>query len=196
MQAARVYFSSPAGGVLLRLKNEENDWESMMVARSMQRFQAALRVGLLMVGVSGLAGCVGLEGFLADVVVVHVEGSRAISESSGQHHNGPPLIERMFIERQATVNGESITYYVDRSDPAKIYIVHARERDCHKSNEPCEDIWHFRPPEESLRQQLLAIEAARQPAVSESTAPPPAPNVLPDVRITVPTVPPVPLPQD
>jgi len=33
--------------------------------------------------------------------------------------------------------------------------------------------------------------------VSESTAPPPpTPNVLPDVRITVPTVPPVPLPQD
>ncbi len=168
-----------------------------MVARSMQRFQAALRVGLVMVGVSGLAGCVGLEGFLADEVVVYVEGSRAISESSGQHHNGPSLIERMFIKRQATVNGETITYYVDRSDPAKVYIVQSRERDCRRSNQPCEDFWHFRPPEESLRQQLLAIEAARQPAVSESTAPPPpTPNVLPDVRITLPTVPPVPLPQD
>lgn len=166
-----------------------------MVARSMERFRAALRVGLLMVGLTGLAGCAALVGLLPDVVVVHVEGAPGISESSSQHHNGPPLIERMFIERQATVNGETITYYVDRSDPAKVYIVHARERDCRKRYTPCEDNWHFRPPEEPLRQQLLAIEAARQPAVTESPAPPPPiPSVLPDVRITVPTVPPVPLP--
>lgn len=167
----------------------------MMVARSMQGFRAALRVGLLMAGVSGLAGCAGLQDFLADVVVVSVEGEPMIRESSGQHHNGLPLIERMFIKRQATVNGETITYYVDRSDPAKIYIVRARERDCRKSNQACEDIWHFRTPAEPLRQQLQAIEAARQPAVSESTTPPPpAPGVLPDVRTTLPTVPPVPLP--
>ncbi|MEW6591175.1 MAG: hypothetical protein AB1418_09060 [Pseudomonadota bacterium] len=178
-----------------RLKNEENDGESMMVARSMQGFRAALRVGLLMAGVSGLAGCAGLQDFLADVVVVSVEGEPMIRESSGQHHNGLPLIERMFIKRQATVNGEPLTYYVDRSDPAKIYIVRARERDCRKSNQACEDIWHFHTPAEPLHQQLLAIEAARQPAVSESTTPPPpTPSVLPDVRTTLPTVPPVPLP--
>jgi len=167
-----------------------------MVARSMQRFQAALRVGLLMVGVSGLAGCPTL-GFIPDMVIVYVDSAPGIRESSGQHHNGPPLIERMFIERQATVNGQSITYYVDRSDPAKVYTLHARERDCLSDVSPCEDSWDFRTPAEPLRQQLLAIEAARQPEASESTAPPPpTPNVLPDVRITVPTVPPVPLPQD
>lgn len=166
-----------------------------MVARSMQGFRAALRVGLLMAGVSGLAGCAGLVSFMPDVVVVSVDGDRSFRESTGQHHNEQPLVERLFIERQATVNGETITYYVDRLDPGKVYLEVSRIRHCNSNLNPCEDRRAFRTPEESLRQQLLAIEAARQPAVTESTTPPPpTPGVLPDVRTTLPTVPPVPLP--
>ena len=169
-----------------------------MFERSRGRFQAALRFALVALGVSGLAGCSSLVSFMPDVVVVYVDNDKPVRESTGQHHNGQPLIERMFIKRQATVNGQTITYYVDRSDPGKVYTETFRERYCMSNFDPCEDRRHFRTPEEPLRQQLLAIEAARPPSATESVAPsppPPTPSVLPDPRITVPTLPPVPLPQ-
>ena len=169
-----------------------------MFERSRERFQAALRFALVTLGLSGLPGCYSLTYFLPDVVSVYVDNAYPINESTGQHHNGQPLIERLFIERQATVDGQTITYYVDRSDPGKVYTMTHQERYCPSNFAACEDRRHFRTPEEPLRQQLLAIEAARQPSATGSVAPsppPPTPSVLPDPRITVPTLPPVPLPQ-
>jgi len=147
----------------------------------------------------GLAGCsyLNMEKQRPNTRII-VEGEERAFQGDTQQHEQQALINSLFIKRSATVNGQTVFYYVDRSDPGKIYTMR-QEKSCPRELVRCIDDRFFDPPEESLRQQLLAIEAARPSDPVPPTAPPALPvlpKLLPDTRITVPTLPPVALPQD
>jgi len=129
---------------------------------------------------------------------IYVDGDVRAKELLFQNHEEQKLLDSLFIKRTATVNGQTITYYVDRLDPGKVYTMR-QDKTCMTNDDACLDQRYFETPEETLRQQLLAIEAARPPEPAPPTAPPALPvlpKLLPDTRITVPTLPPVALPQD
>ncbi len=153
------------------------------------RFQSAFWLVLAALCSLGLAGC---ALFTPSDITIYVDGEYRDSRSSSNHTGTEAMIDQWFIKRTAVINGQTVTYYVDRSDTSKIYTMR-REKDCHPSL--CYEDRYFTPPEEPLRQQLLELEAARQISAVQSS-PPELPSLLPDPRITVPTLPPVPLPQD
>jgi hypothetical protein len=153
------------------------------------RFQSAIWLVLATIGSLGLAGCAIFE----PRVWIYVDGEVRDHHDQADHERIAQMIDGLFIERSAIVNGQNITYYVDRSEPTRIYTMRQDKR-CN-SVKSCDDRRYFAPPEEPLRQQLLELEAVpHTPTRAPDT--PELPSVLPDTRIILPTLPPVPLPQD
>lgn len=154
-----------------------------------KKFRSACWLVLVALYALGLGGC---ALFSQASHTIYVDGERRDSSSATNHLGVEAMIDKWFIQRTAVVNGETVIYYVDRSDPGKVYTM-VRNKDCDGSS--CYEDRYFTQPGEPLRQQLLDIEAAR-PVPAAKSSPPELPGLLPDPRITVPTLPPVPLPQN
>lgn len=158
-------------------------------------FQPAIRLVLITLFLLGLAGCASRPVMMH----VYVDGEIRTTKYMIQNHEEQDLLDSLFIKRTAMVDGQTITYFVDRKDPGKIYTMR-QDKTCVTPDDACLDKRYFTSPEESLRQQLREIEALRPPESTPSTTSPPplpvSPSLLPDARITVPTVPPVALPQN